>query len=259
VKSRYDAGLASNFDVLTIEVQIATVRSRRVEMENNLRKIGFLFNRFLGRDVQTPVALKGTLTYTAESFDLEGMKRTATANRRELEQLRYQEEMSIAQRNLSGSFDKPNLNLSVTWGLRNGIMPNLNVLRGNWNAGLVLAYPVFDGFKTRNQVEQADVNVRLAQMRYEDVKNSIVMELHQSLADVQANEEKIRIEEVKVKQAEEALNIADERYEKGFLSAVDLMDSQTSLESARMNLLQAVYNAIISRYNLEKAAGISPY
>ena len=258
-KARFDAGLASNFDVLTIEVQIANVRTRKVETESNLRKLELLFNRFTGRTINAPVVLKGSLHYQPFATDRESLVRSATANRKELEQLRHQESMSLAQVNLSNSFDKPNVNLSLTWGLRNGIMPNLDVLRGNWNAGVVVAYPLFDGFKTRNQIDQAQVNVRLAQMRYDDVKTAVTMEVNQTLVDLQANEEKIRIEGVKVKQAEEALKIADERYSKGLLSTVDLLDSQTSLETARLNLLQANYNAIISKYSLNRAIGVAPY
>jgi outer membrane protein TolC len=167
--------------------------------------------------------------------------------------------MSQAQVNLSNSFDKPSVNLSLMWGLRNGYMPNLDVLRGNWNGGIVLAYPLFDGFKTKSQVEQAEVNVRLAQMRYDDVKSAIELEIQQNLIDLEANEQKIQIEKAKVQQAEEALRIADERYAKGLVSTTDLLDSQTSLENAKLNLLQATYSAIIARYSLDKAMGIRPY
>jgi OMF family outer membrane factor len=165
--------------------------------------------------------------------------------------------MALSQLSFSGSFDKPNVNLSLAWGLRNGFMPNLDVLRGNWNAGIVLAYPLFDGFRTRNQVDQAEVNVRLAQIRYDDVKASITLEVQQALTDLRANEEKISIEQIKVRQAEEALKIAEQRHEKGLLSTVDLLDFQTSLESARLNMLQATYGAIMSRFALDKAVGVN--
>jgi outer membrane protein TolC len=259
VRSRFDAGLASNFDVLTIEVQIANVRSRKVDTESNLRRLELLFNRFTGRPINSPVSLKGDLLYHSFATDPARLFQTATEKRRELEQLKHQETLAFAQMKLTNSLDKPNVNLSLTWGLRNGYMPNLDVLRGNWNAGVVLVYPLFDGFKTRNQLDQADVNIHLAQMRYEDVRNAVSMEVNQSLVDLQANEEKIRIEELKVRQAEEALKIADERYAKGLLSTIDLLDSQTSLESARLNLLQATYSAIISKYNLDKAVGVVPF
>lgn len=259
LKKRFDAGLASNFDLLTIEVQIASIRSRKVDTQSNLRRLEFLFNRFLGRDIETAVALKGELRYTEPGIDRQRLTAAATTQRRELDQLKQQETMSLAQVNLTNSLDKPNVNLSLTWGLRNGYMPNLDVLRGNWNAGILLSYPVFDGFKTRNQREQAEVNVRLAQLRYEDVRTAITMEVNQTLVDLQANEEKIGIEQVKVRQAEEALKIADERYAKGLLSTTDLLDSQTSLENARLNLLQATYSAILARYNLDKAVGRVPY
>jgi outer membrane protein len=259
IKSRYDAGLASNFDVLTIEVQIATVRSRKVDTESNLQRLELLFNRFTGRPISSPVVLKGDLRYQSTANSPDGLVQTATEKRRELEQLKHQETLALAQMNLTNSLDKPNVNLSLTWGLRNGYMPNLDVLRGNWNAGVMLSYPLFDGFKTRNQLDQAEVNIHLTQMRYEDVKNAVSMEVYQSLVDLRANEEKIRIEEVKVKQAEEALKTADERYARGLLSTIDLLDSQTSLESARLNLLQATYNAIISKFNLDKAVGVVPF
>jgi outer membrane protein len=259
VKARYDSGLASNFDVLTIEVQIATVKARRVDTESNLQKLKLFFNKFTGRDLNAPVLLKGSLHYQSPATDRESLVRTAGSNRKELEQLKHQEAMSLAQKDLSRSLDKPNVNLSLAWGLRNGIMPNLDVMRGNWNAGIVLAYPLFDGFKTKSQAEQADVNLHLARMRYDDAKNSISMEVNQALVDIQANEEKIRIEEVKVRQSEQALKIADERHVKGFLSTMDLLDSQSSLDSARLNLLQAVYSAIMSKYNLEKTMGVALY
>jgi outer membrane protein len=259
IKSRYDAGLASNFDVLTIEVQIASVRSRKVDTESNLRRLELLFNRFTGRPISSRVVLKGDLRYQSTANSPDGLIQTATEKRRELEQLKHQETLALAQMSLTNSLDKPNVNLSLAWGLRNGYMPNLDVLRGNWNAGVMLSYPLFDGFKTKNQLDQAEVNIHLAQMRYEDVKNAVSMEVYQSLVDLRANEEKIRIEEVKVKQAEEALKIADERYAKGLLSTIDLLDSQTSLENARLNLLQATYSAIVSKYTLDKAVGIKPF
>ena len=259
LKKRYDAGLVSNFDVLTMEVQIASLRSRRIDAAGNLAKLRSLFNRFLGRDVTTPVVLNGELQHEVQSLKRTDLLEQAKARRSELEQLRHQEAMSQAQVNLSNSFDKPSVNLSLMWGLRNGYMPNLDVLRGNWNGGIVLAYPLFDGFKTKSQVEQAEVNVRLAQMRYDDVKSAIELEIQQNLIDLEANELKIQIEKAKVQQAEEALRIADERYARGLVSTTDLLDSQTSLENAKLNLLQATYSAIIARYSLDKAMGIRPY
>ncbi len=258
-KTRFDAGLASNFDLLTMEVQIANVKSRRLEAENNLKKLCLLFNKLTGRDLSDPVVLAGALTYEPIAPSLESLVRTAIANRRELEQMKHQESMALAQMDLTNSLNKPNVNMSVAWGLRNGFMPNLDVFRGNWNASVVLAYPLFDGFRVKNQLDQADVNLKLTRMRYQDLTVGVAMEVHQAVSDVKMNEEKIRIEEVKVKQAEEALTIAGERHEKGLLSVVDLLDAHTVLENAKLSQLQTVYNAILSKANLDKAIGIAPH
>jgi outer membrane protein TolC len=132
-------------------------------------------------------------------------------------------------------------------------------MRQNWNAGVNLSWPLFDGFRTDAQVEQAEINTRLARLRVDDLRESVALEIRQALIDLNVNREKIALEDVKREQAEEALAIAEERYQKGLQSTLEVLDAQNSLESARLNRLQAVYNCVMSRFALEKAAGISPY
>ena len=61
------------------------------------------------------------------------------------------------------------------------------------------------------------------------------MEIQSALADLKTTEQKLEIEKIKIKQAEDALRIAEERYRNGLLSATDLIDAQNALESARLN------------------------
>jgi len=258
-RKRFESGLVSKFDVLTMEVQIASVKSRKTETESNLRKLEILFNKITGRPLDLPVNIMGSLEYQSFTTNADSLIKVAFESRLELEQLKYQEDLALGQLSMTKTFNKPNLNLSINYGLRNGFFPNTNVLRGNWSASLVLAYPIFDGFRTSSQIDEAEVNLKIARMRYDDTKQSIAMEVKQAIVDLKMNEEKISIEKLKIKQAEEALKIAEERHIKGLLSTLDLLDSQTALETARLNYLQAAYNYTLSKYNLDKATGKTPY
>jgi outer membrane protein TolC len=75
------------------------------------------------------------------------------------------------------------------------------------------------------------------------------------LADLAATEQKLEIEKVKIRQAEDTLRIADERYRNGLLSATELVDAQNALESAKLNVLQLTYNHILSEFSLFRACG----
>jgi outer membrane protein TolC len=128
-------------------------------------------------------------------------------------------------------------------------------IRGNWTASVSVSYPVFDGFRTRTQVAEAESGLRAVELRKTDLERTVGMEVQSALADINVTEQKLEIERLKIKQAEDTLRIADERFRNGLLSATELIDAQNSLEGARLNALQLVYNHTLSKYNLYRACG----
>ena len=81
------------------------------------------------------------------------------------------------------------------------------------------------------------------------------MEIQSALSDLRTIELKLDVEKLKIKQAEDALRIAEERYQIGFLSATDLVDAQNMVESARLNYLQLIYSHTLSKYSLFRSCG----
>ncbi len=138
-------------------------------------------------------------------------------------------------------------------------MPNMDTIRGNWSALLSVSYPLFDGFRANAQVAQAESALRTVQTRRADLQRSVALEIETALADLQSTEQKLKIEQLKIKQAEDALRIAEERYQRGLLSATDFVESQNAVGSAKLNQLQLVYNHILGTYNLYRAAGKKIY
>jgi outer membrane protein TolC len=134
-------------------------------------------------------------------------------------------------------------------------MPEIDKIKGNWTALLSISYPAFDGFRVASQVAQAESNLRAVEMRKTDQERMVTMEIQSALADIKTIEQKLEIEKVKIRQTEEALRIADERYQNGLLSATDLIDAQNALGSARLNFLQLIYNHLLNQYNLFRSCG----
>jgi outer membrane protein len=169
-----------------------------------------------------------------------------------------QEEMARKQIALASTFDKPTLSLGANAGLRNGFFPNPDVLRGNWSAGITVAFPLFDGFRTSAQVQQAETALRIAELRTRDLVPAVELEIRQVLIDLSTNEERMALEQMRADQAEEALRIAAERHAGGLLSTLELIDAEVGLQNARLGCLQALSNCIQSRYALDKATGKHP-
>lgn len=255
MKKKYDAGQISEFDLLSMEVQISSVKAQKLESETSLQKLELEFNRALGRPTDAQVYLNDSLAVHPMLEDERALIREAIENRIELKQLQHQEQMALLQKDIASTMNMPTVGAFVNWELRNAYLPNVDIFKGSWMAGLSVAFPLFDGFRTSAQISQAEVQFETIQMEYENLKQSIEIEVRQTLLDLKLGQRKMEVEKTKITQAEQALKIAEVQYEKGMLSALDLLDAHQSLKNARLNYLQAFFNYKLSRFNLKKAVG----
>jgi len=252
---RYEAGLASSFDRNLIQVQISGLRAQKLDFENSIHKFRIAFNALSGRNEDDPFEPASQLALEPAAFDEAALLKEALANRIEFRQIQHQVNLGEASLGLAKIGNKPTLTASFNYEFRNGFMPEMDKIKGNWTALLAVTYPAFDGFRVASQVAQAESNLRAVEMKKIDQERTAAMEIQSALADLKTTEQKLEIEQVKIKQAEDALRIADERYRNGLLSATDLIDAQNALESARLNVLQLIYNHTLSRYNLFRSCG----
>jgi outer membrane protein TolC len=252
---RYQAGLASSFDKTLIQVQISALQAQKLDFENNIAKFRIAFNALAGRDEKTAFDPSADLVFEAAQFNKDELIKEALAGRIEFQQVEHQLNLGRASLGLAKTGNKPTLTATLNYEFRNGYMPDMEKIRGNWTAMLGVSYPVFDGFRVGAQVAQAQSNLKSVEMRKTDLERTVAMEIQSALSDLKTIEQKFEIEKLKIKQAEDALRIAEERYQNGFLSATDLVDAQNTVENARLNYLQLIYNHTLSKYSLFRSCG----
>jgi len=255
MKKKYEAGETPSFDILSMEVQISSVSGEILNAETSLKKLKMQFNKIIGSSPDNIVQLQDSLTYIPISMDEKILFREAFANRIELKQLQERKKQASLQKGISSTMNKPNVDLFFNWDIRNGYLPKVDIFKGSWNAGLSFSLPLFDGFRTSSQVQQAEVLLKTTQMQYDDTKDEIAIEIKHVLLDLQTEEKQIEIEKKKIELAKQALATAEERYHRGLVSTLDLLDVQQSLQTAKLNYVQAVGNYTISKYNLQKSVG----
>jgi outer membrane protein len=252
---RVAAGLASTFDRSLIDIQISAVKAQRVDFETNIAKFRSALNTMAGRDPAAPLEPEAGLGFDPVRADRDSLVRDALGGRLEFKQNLHQQGLNRASLELAKTADKPTLVFAFNYQFRNGFMPNIDTIRGNWTAGLQLNYPVFDGFRTRTQIAEAQSSLRSTELRKIDLERQVALEIENALSDLRALEQKIAIEKAKVGQTEETLRIAEERYAAGLLSATDLLDAQNAVENARLGVLQLVYNHTLAKYTLDRSCG----
>jgi len=252
---RFEAGLASSFEINLVKVQISALQGQKIDFENSINKFRITFNGLAGREENAIFQPAADLTFVPAKYSRDELVNEALANRVEFQQVGHQLNLGEASLGLAKTGNKPSLIATFNYEFRNGFMPDIERIRGNWTALLSVSYPAFDGFRVSSQIAQAESNVRAVQMRRVDLERSVTAEIDNILSDLGALERKMEVEKAKIAQAADALRIAEDRYQGGLLSATDLVDAQNALESARLNYLQLVYNHIMSTYNLFRSCG----
>ncbi len=125
----------------------------------------------------------------------------------------------------------------------------------NWNAGLAISWPLFEGGRTRGEVREASANVAAANAAAESVRQQVRLEVEQARLAVRAAASAIAAAAEVVVNAREQLRLAEARYETGVGNVIELGDAQVALTSARAQEVQSRYRLATARAQLRNALG----
>lgn len=121
--------------------------------------------------------------------------------------------------------------------------------------GLRLNVPVFSGFQKINQVRQASITVQKTQNSLHNLKNALNLEANKSRIFFVNSLQSLHNQKSNQTLAREVLRITKIKYEQGVGSSIEVTQAQTALEDADNKYIQALYDALINKVDLEKATG----
>jgi outer membrane protein len=252
---KVQSGSATDFDVLTTQVRVADAENQKIDIENELSKAEINLKSMLNLKPEQNLNLTGEFNVDSTVYDSSLMLNEALQERPEMKLARDAEKSALVSKQVASKEDLPALRVIANYGLKNGFEPNLDVLRGNWSAGINASVPIFNGNLRDAKEEEADANWKSSSANISALEKDISVEVGQAVADVKANLLKIKTSELQVKQAMQAVSRAEIKYRDGVITNLDLIDAETSLAQAKLGLLQIRYRNVLGYYNLKKATG----
>jgi len=249
------SGSSTQFDELTTRVKLAEAESQKIDIVNMLRKQQITLSRLMGLDVSGTLKITGEFADKTFELDENALITAAKQDRAELKMAKDNENAAKSQLSASGADNYPTLSADLSYGYKNGYLPELEAIKQNTVAAAQLSFPLFNGLKTYNQVAESKANYAAARERSLEAEDMIVAEVRQAVSEARASMDKIKATELHVQLAQEALKQAKVRYESGVITNLDLLNAETSLAQANFLRLQALYNYTLSRVALNKAVG----
>lgn len=251
-KGFYEVGTHPKYDVTKAEVDLSNSKLNLIKAENNIKVSKVTLNNAMGVPDAPDYITEDILAFQKYETTFAQAIETAYKNRPDL-QSAVAKRMSLER---SVDFAKtgyfPALSGNAAYNRGGSSFP----LEEGWNAGVALTFPIFSGFLTKNQVEEAKANVAVARANEETLKQGILLDVQQAHLNLLVAEESISNTELTVKQATENFEIANGRYSAGVGNPIEVADAEVLLANARTAYNQALYDYKIARASLEKAMGI---
>ena len=123
------------------------------------------------------------------------------------------------------------------------------------NSSILAEVPIFSGLKNRNSVQISKIRLGQSKTTYNTSRINAKVELSSLINTLNNYEEIIPIYEEVLISAEEDLRLAQNKYELGSATILELLDAQLAVLQASSTLVTTKYDAAIQLANLDKLLG----
>jgi outer membrane protein len=253
-----EVGSAVRSDVLRAQVEVSRNELDLISSRNDLRLAETELRYFLGIENEAPLELADILDTEETGYELDKAISEAMVMRPDIRSV--SETLRSVRRSVwrerGGWFPWVDFRWSNLY-TADRFPDNLGVLRdeAEWSWQLSLGFDLFDGLETFGRVERAKALRRSAEVDLEEVKREAALETRQAFYNVEEARQRVKVSEETVSLAEEELRLADERYRLGGATMLEQIDAQVALSEARTSHIEALYDYLLSKAQLELAVG----
>jgi len=258
VKKKHGEGTASRFDLLQSSVQVSKLNPELIKAKNAVDLIDAELKKILGFKMQDTISLKDSFIYYPIEITESEFLKTAYLQKPEMMLMSLGVDMNRWSIEMAKAGHRPQVNAQLGTSYRsNDAGDMVNNRHNNWNAGISVSIPIFDGFSTKAKVDEAKARYAQAQLQKENLTEQIAVDIRKAVLDLQKAQSVINSQKDSIGEAKEALKISEVRYDNGEGTNLDVMDAQVSLSQVEKNMSEGIYDYIMAKAYLDRTMGQS--
>jgi outer membrane protein len=259
-RNRFELGLAARNDLLAVQVERDRAELARLQAENQAEVANANLVRLVGlppdaRVVPTePVAAPTT----AEEAATESLVAAALDARPEVGALRARLATAEAQVRIERAARLPQLSAfgSYDYARPNSrILPLVDEWNGTWSVGASVSLVAFNGGRTSAAVAEAGLQAEGTRHQLRDLEERIRLEVTSRRLDLTTAEAAQSVAERSLASARESVKVETDRYREGVGLSSELLDAETRLLRAGLDLTEAATDVRVARAGLDRAVG----
>jgi outer membrane protein len=260
LESNFRRGAGSRSTLLLTQASLKGLTPERIRAERDADAARMNFNRLLGRPIDAPLALDTTSALELAPADADAAASASALDRRpDLEALRYQKEALQGYASVYRGQYLPSLGVQGKVGIL-AYEPDeqLTDFDNNleWQVGIGLTWPLFDGFGNSSKAKQYDSDARSLAVNERRARAGARIELESARAEAAAADTALSAARQARDASAEALELISQDFRSGAGQVTDLLSAEEGLRSAETGLLAARYQKARAQAALRIALGM---
>jgi outer membrane protein TolC len=270
-EARRRAGMATEYDVLRLKVELANLEPNLLQASNALASarrqlaIELVIDEPQRLRLKPSISLTDTTRPTQMSFIPEDSTKALIAEaqrqRSDLRQLRDLIDLRATEVQLKKVEYLPTVSLFGSWDVQaqqNGGAKFFGDDRSRATsklAGIRINLPIFTGLQRDARVDQRRAVLRQAQVQAQLLQDQAAAEIRDLIARRDENAARILAQRLAVSQANLGFQITIARYRRGVGSQLEMTDAEVALRQSEFNHAQAAHDLLATQAQLELALG----
>lgn len=260
VKAKYEQGTVSEYDKISADVQMRSLKPTVVSARNGVNLANLQLKVLMGMESDVKVAVEGNLKdYEMSMFTRQAMPRpdnlinNSTLKQLELNALQLKQTLKLQYTNFM-----PTLSASFQY-MYTSMNDNFKFKEYDWRPystiGLNLSIPLFKG-SNFTQLKQTRIQMKQLEENRINTERQLTMQATSYLDNMAASTEQVVSNKEAIFQAEKGRTIAEKRYEVGKGTILELNSSEVALTEAQLTYNQSIYDYLVAKADLDLVLGI---
>jgi outer membrane protein TolC len=260
VNTMFKVGSVSEYDKITAEVQMRTIKPNLISTENAVRISKIQLKVLMGVTADVDVVVEdnlanyetGLFANQLNDWD-EGLANNTTIRQLDLNRKMLTQNVKAVWANFL-----PTLSTQYTYQYQSMNNNNWNVFKYQFanSSSLVfsLTIPIYKA-SNFTKLKTARTQIRQLDWNRQDTERKLNMQATSYRNNMQASSEQVSSNKENIVMAQKALDIASKRYEVGSGTILELNSSQVSLTQAQLTYNQSIYDYLTNKADLDLVLG----
>jgi outer membrane protein TolC len=247
------AGVLSQIDLNRSQIQLLTQQQRLLSLENDYSKLKITLARLAGLPPNEQYEISDTIPFSeAPALTLTEALAQALEQRADLKAAQAQVEAAERARSAARAERLPSFGVRADYGV---IGTNPSQAHGTFAVAGTVRVPIWQGGRTKGQIEVAEAALSQRRAELEDLKGRIESEVRNAFFDLQAAAHQVEVARRNIQVATQNLELTRQKFDAGVSDNVEVVQSQEDLSTANTDYINSVFAHNLAKLSLARAIG----